>query len=482
VARCLIIQNILSHFEEVALWEVVAIQRALTVDTSGLVSGWHTTKEGKQKMGFHYEKSSWCAFDDATMSFPTGLLWKILPVFPQGVEILDRRTNHVKAIRSPEEACESLGIEVRGYQIDTVRHVLQSQRGIVKIATNGGKTEIMAMLILCYEKVCTLIIAPGLTGLTEICERFTLRGIDYRIIDSHHKEPDFDGVNICSLDSLVRIDEFEELLTRTKVLMWDECDDSSTAAQGSDLANRCHAYVRVYLSGTPFTDDKVQNMTLMGITGNVIVDISNRYLINQGYSAKPSVIFHSSHPIPISSSRGSYSVAKKTFINENRLFASRVCAEIQKVSGQGVVVIYQEKKHGRLLEDVAKEFGLRFVNIHGGSSNGDRDRAREMLTQGVIEVIFASSIWNRALDFGFPQHWFYVAGFKASNMILQRWGRALRKKNNEGNRVWIHEWFILGDQTLVKHSRHRIALARMEGFDVSFSDSFLADYDTGPQS
>ena len=119
--------------------------------------------------------------------------------------------------------------------------------------------------------------------------------------------------------------------------------------------------------------------------------------------------------------------------------------------------------------------GIRYLNIAGESSHSERVKAKELLSNGMIDVIFASSIWNRALDYPYPLHWFFVAGFKATNIILQRWGRALRRKDGE-NRVWIHEWFILGDKSLEKHSRHRVTIAQLEGFTVQLADPFLSRY------
>ena len=359
-----------------------------------------------------------------------------------------------------------LELEPRDYQIGAIESLIKNSRGVFNIATNGGKTEILALMLMCYPTVCTIIVTAELTGLYEITERLDKHGVEYTKIDSTNKVADYSGINVCSLDTVRRLEDILGLLQKAQILIWDECDDSSTAVSGSVLGENCNAYIRVYLSGTPFTDNPVHNMKLVGVSGEEIVNIGNAYLIAKGYSANPIIGFHSSLAYAKKDEKMSYPEARSKFINKNEEFASRVGDLVEEVKADGVVVLYEHKSHGTLLKRILTKRGLRCMYIDGHSSPDQRNEAKKRLVSGNVDVILASSIWNRALDFGFPQHWIYVGGMKATNRIKQRYGRALRKKANTDNSVWIHEFYVWGHKALREHSFRRYQICLEEGFPV----------------
>lgn len=413
-------------------------------------------------------------YDEDNSRFPTGCIWEILKVATPK-EIEDVRTNRIEPICTPEEACIQLGIDYRDYQIEATKTALKCQRGILNIATNGGKTEIMAMCLLCYPKVLTVVIAPDLTSLSEITERFELRGIEHSVIDAQHKDVNWDGINVCSIDSLMNLPEKSDLLKKCKILIWDECDFSSTSTSGMSVFEDCDAYVRIYLSGTPFTDDQYQNYQIVNLSGGELVKISNHYLIERGFSARPVVHFHSSlkEPLKRGERESNYQAAEKQFITENEEFCEKVCNLIETFVDEGVVVLFEKVKHGRKISDCLKSRGIRNTYLDGGSWKSAREDAKRHLINGTIQVIVASSIWNRSLDFGFPQRWVYVGGLKASNRIKQRYGRALRKKPNDDNVVHIHDFYIWGNTNIENHSYERYKICLDEKFEVKVEDHFL---------
>src|SRR5437762_1540345 len=88
-----------------------AIHDVLAVDTSGLVNGPFTDKQGNHRRGLHYVHSEWSAYEARQKRFPTGLLRRVLKaVQPEQIE--DHRKHRLEAVSSPEIACAQLGIEV----------------------------------------------------------------------------------------------------------------------------------------------------------------------------------------------------------------------------------------------------------------------------------------------------------------------------------------------------------------------------------
>jgi superfamily II DNA or RNA helicase len=98
-------------------------------------------------------------FDKKTNSFPTGLLEKVLNELEcntegdikNTLEIVDTRDKfHVSVpdeIKLIEPSVDGGFITLRDYQYDSVKNAIDNTRGIVNVATNGGKTEIASGII-----------------------------------------------------------------------------------------------------------------------------------------------------------------------------------------------------------------------------------------------------------------------------------------------------------------------------------------------
>lgn len=94
-------------------------------------------------------------FDKKTGIFPTGLLWKVEKVLDEfGIEEIEVEDNcYPYNVEIPEEItllepeAEGGYITLRDYQYDSVKNAIEQTRGIVNVATNGGKTEIASGII-----------------------------------------------------------------------------------------------------------------------------------------------------------------------------------------------------------------------------------------------------------------------------------------------------------------------------------------------
>lgn len=90
-------------------------------------------------------------FNKRYNSFPSGLLNYVLKLLENDVEIIDDREffdiNIPDEIHLLEPESESGYISLRDYQYDAVKNALQQKRGIINVATNGGKTEIASGII-----------------------------------------------------------------------------------------------------------------------------------------------------------------------------------------------------------------------------------------------------------------------------------------------------------------------------------------------
>ena len=89
-----------------------------------------------------------------------------------------------------------------------------------------------------------------------------------------------------------RIDTVEfEFFQDNCVLIVDECHHVSSP-QMLDVLDKLPGKFRFGFSGTPLKYDVLADMKLIGMTGDVVVDIPNEYLISRGFSATPLVHFY----------------------------------------------------------------------------------------------------------------------------------------------------------------------------------------------
>src|SRR5690606_24107788 len=84
-------------------------------------------------------------------TFPTGLLQNVLRATESDFEIVDNRKpleiEIPPKIDLYEPEAEGGKITLRDYQYNAVKNALEKTRGIVNVATNGGKTEIASGII-----------------------------------------------------------------------------------------------------------------------------------------------------------------------------------------------------------------------------------------------------------------------------------------------------------------------------------------------
>lgn len=123
---------------------LIEIDNALAVRPKGYMF----TPAFKNRIWDGYERF----FNKKTGTFPTGLLWKVLEVLEDfDYEFEDNRYPYT--IEIPEEItllepnAEGGIITLRDYQYDAVKNAITQTRGVVNVATNGGKTEIASGII-----------------------------------------------------------------------------------------------------------------------------------------------------------------------------------------------------------------------------------------------------------------------------------------------------------------------------------------------
>ena len=348
------------------------------------------------------------------------------------------------------------GVTLRDYQVDAIKKLLSRKRGIAKMATNAGKTEIMAGVIKALGIPRTLVLVHRKELMYQTAERFCKRlGISIGVMGDGAWQPEV--VSVAMIQTLYS--KMDQPWLGNHLVMIDECHHGSSDSV-LDVMNRISGAYRFGFSGTPLKHDVLADLKLIGATGRVLVDVTNADLIEQGYSAVPKV-----HIVTITDSTGDlyeedFQTAYKAAI-VNNYYRNAIIAEIASKATGVVLVIVNQIVHGNILQELIP--GSVFVN--GGDVTEFRQGVLEIMRSAKKGVFIASPIFDEGIDVPAVDTVILACGGKSHVKLLQRIGRGLRRKEN-GNMLTIYDFIDDVNKYLLLHSERRIDTYVAEGFET----------------
>lgn len=398
--------------------------------------------------------------------FPTGLLDIV-------VAELDSHGYDVNVIPEyktfqPSDVQEDMlsGITLREYQIDAVRRLLASGRGIAKMATNSGKTEIMAAMIKAmYDSISrATVVLHRKELLHQTVKRIEERtGLSVGMIGDGIWEPA--KVTVAMIQTLYANSDKVEIFADNDMLLLDECHNASSD-QMMDILPNIPGSMRYGFSGTPLKNQKLPDMKLTGITGSVVCEVANSEMIEMGYSAKPKIVLHTIVSDELISKKDiQWMDAVQRFIVdcEER---NDLIANISKDSSGTILVLVNRVEHGNILHDMID--GSTFVT--GSHSMEDRMAVLDAMRSGDGGVFIATPIYDEGVDVPSIDVLVLAGGGKDQVKLLQRVGRGLRI-GEEKDVLIVHDFIDDTAEVLLLHSLSRVKTYEQEGFDQEFAES-----------
>jgi superfamily II DNA or RNA helicase len=414
--------------------------------------------------------------DRKTRQFPVGLtrsLTTILDRFKVKYELEDLRVR-------PEANYHPInltGIDVTKYPYEYQGQIIEecvvAGRGIVQAATNSGKTEIMAGLAQKLN-VPTLIITHTINLLDQTIERLQNR-LKERVgkIGAGTWAPRKLTVGMVqTLISRLRAEEEDamEFISSIRAVMIDECHHASSRSW-LDLILSCNnAYYKFGFSGTAIKDSLIQDMRLLGGTGELIHAITNKELIDRGISAVPTIRVKNIRDSTIPASGISWDQAYEMGIVTNKVRNAAILETVSNdlLGGKRVFVIVSRIRHGELLRGLFKRSGINAEFIWGNTDAETRERLLKHFKDKHENhrCIISSTICDEGVDVPAIDTLVIAAAGKCRTTLLQRVGRALRKKVGGENVCEIIDFVDFHNIYLLKHSKERLSVYRREGFKV----------------
>ena len=424
-----------------------------------------------------------------TLLFPTGLLERVKDFYRganKEFEVVDKRP--AKSTGKPRDILSklnSLNKSPYPYQLEILNVIDNNDRGIIKVATGGGKSLIAALITAKLGKK-TIIYVIGKDLLYQFHDFFSSI-FDEKIGIIGDGKCDIQDINIASiwtvgqaigmkkktilLDgdddeeevSSNKYDDILKMMKESKLHMIDECHMSAceTIQQIFKRTSAEHLYG---LSGSPWRDDG-QDLLIESILGKYIVNVPASRLIKEGYLAQPLIRFRVTPPYPYDLEKSYPSIYKK-YVVENDVRNGLVleAAKTMVDKGYQTLVLFNSLKHGKILYDLFKQH-MKCALLDGSNDKDEREKVKKDLMNHKIDCVLASRIFDIGVDIPSLSGLVIACGGKSTVKALQRVGRVIRKY--PGKKFAVIVDFIDQVTFLQEHSKTRYRIyTSEEGFDV----------------
>lgn len=415
------------------------------------------------------------------------------------------------------------------HQLDAIRAFLANPRGIGKLPTGSGKTEIVAAVARLYWDEFgwrSLVLVPKLGLLHQTAHRLVgyYQGeVSVGIIGDGQRAYDC-AVTVATAQTMARWRpsrvkgklvgaerELRNLLQEVRVLFLDECHRASSETW-YDIAMNCKAVRRYGLSGTPLKADAFADAKMIGATGPILYTADADTLISTGLAAKPKIVMvyaeaatgpdltQEVHHEALKLTREQslqrqlkkkrspkraalaiqriktpdpklrYQVGYRLGIVENKAQNAAVVRGVQWLAKnkRRTLVLCRQKKHLALLVELFEQSGVSYISVEGASDLLERKHAKQALAGGKVQAVIATTIWDEGEDLECDAI-ILAEGVKSLQTTLQRIGRGMRRDSTD---VWVIDFVPTATAQLREQAAHRADAYESEGYEVMLIDKW----------
>lgn len=441
----------------------------------------YTTKDGTfvQWDGFNHLMNE-------KLKFPIGLLTRVKEFYIKNKKIVSAviDTREAKSESKPINIfprLNELGRPPYHYQIEAAEAAKNNDRGILRIATGGGKS-ILASLITAQFGKKTILYVIGCDLLYQMHKLFSSIFSDIKIGLIGDGNCEIGDINIASVwtigqalglkkneiieDSIddekkINPDKYSdvrELLSLAKVHIFDECHLAAcnTIQEICKNIDPEHIYG---MSASPWRDDGA-DLLIESVLGRNIIDVSASYLIDNGFLVQPNIKFIKVPAYPEKLTK-QYQTIYKKYIVENPIRNGIVVRGAIALVEQGyqTLVLYNSVAHGAFLASEISKY-TPCILLSGKDSSDVREKAKQQLEKGEIRCIIASKIFDIGVDLPSLSGLVIASGGKSSVRALQRIGRVIRKFEGKSQAAIID--FYDQAHFLKDHSKERFKIYSTE--------------------
>ena len=419
----------------------------------------------KMRRAGGYYSPNVCFLSEKKKIFPSGFFTSLINELRESfdndcIEVIDNRSIQ----KEIEQVAVNMvpDVELRDYQMEAIEEIKKNRRGIIKVGTGGGKTEIAIATCIVFGETKFLFICDRFDLVEQSVKRFRKRGISATSA-FHGTTKDLTGrIVCCTRQSMSNLAAPE--LKQFGGVIFDECHHAQSSENRKLLRSCIGASIRIGLSGTPFVDNKLKNAYVQSQLGQIIYEVPAAQLIERGLLAKPIIRFieYASDPVV-----GDYATVYDNGImyNANR---NKLIIKLAKVLKGKTLILFLRIPHGDFLYENLKSYhGNDVMLCHGSTDKSERAKMFDAFNSASQSVLIASSIVDEGIDFDLGLHNLIIAsGTKSEIKTIQRLGRALRI--NDTMKVSVFDFWDDAHDILLRHSRERKKIWEDESHEVRF--------------
>lgn len=270
--------------------------------------------------------------------------------------------------------------------------------------------------------------------------------------------------NAKKYDKFYRMKDFLESIVG---FIGDEFHHAKSDTWYKSLLQCNNALYKIGLTGSIDTSDPLVVQRLKALCGDILIKISNEFLIDRGISAKPTI-----KSVPIANPTdieeiSEYQVAYDKGIVNNE-FRNKLIAKITEKcyhDGKGILVIINFLQHGTNISELLTEYNVPHEFLYGDLPKEMRKQHLDDMKSGKLKVLISTSLIDEGVDIKGINTLIIGAGGKSLRQVLQRIGRALRKKDVD-NTTQIYDFIDMTNKFLYKHYLERRTIYDNENFEV----------------
>lgn len=365
--------------------------------------------------------------------FAIGFLQRVLDIMPEDTEVLAH--NPMPDIDALSTYVEKA--ELRDYQYKAIKAGITHKLGIIKYATNAGKSRVIAGLVSAFPNCNFLILANRIDVLAEIEKE-----LDKFVVGNNYELATFQKAKNYDLDHVggVIVDECPSIAADTFFKVLDACT---------------YASIKLGFSATPHRSDGKDYLIEAGI-GRPIIEIEQSELIERGISVKPKIYMV---PFNVQFLEGeTYTNAEDMLVNS--AVRNNLIAKLAKGKKE-TVILFKRIAHGKIIQDLIP--GSSYVD--GSSSPDERGRIKKDFIAGRIDTLVASNIFDTGVNLPNIKTLILAWAGKSEHGLTQKIGRAVRNfKGKDGVDIFV--FYEKGHKHFNKHSKIRLNKLIEDGYDV----------------
>jgi superfamily II DNA or RNA helicase len=387
---------------------------------------------------------------------PTGLFSYLKEVL--NAHNIPLRLMDCRPLARPSTGYSYEGFVPWDYQRPIIDAILNRQRGVAKLATGGGKTEIAVAVAVEAAAFPFIFYVPSCDLLEQAYTRFKtyvrfngaetnigrvgagycdLQPITIMTVQSAQRalEGTFTKFDDESADDKTKFDENQRQLVKdfiheAQFVAVDECQHTSAATVQSVMNHSFGARYRIGFSASPWRDDGL-DILIEACFGRRLCDIDASFLIQKRYLCKPEITFN--HLKQTLSPCATYQEQYKTYVVENDFRNGWIAQRALHHIGQGrmTIILVKWVRHAEILADLIP--GAEILSSSGESkkSPAKRKLILERMRSKELMCAIGTSLLDEGVDVPAATAGIFAGGGKSSTRALQRVGRFIRKDKED---------------------------------------------------